>query len=255
MAEVKLLLVESDTAIRSDIWNLLALYRTFKLVGEVDTAEQAIDYVDTHEVDVVFTNRQPADPRITGDGGHLGTVLFQTHPDVQVVIYSTEADYAIYAWHAGCTGFLTYPIDALRLQMVVNKLTYVHELQQIRDESAERSIMVKTKTGYHLTPLQDILFVEHIGRSNKRVTESGQVIELMGYTMNALEAMLEPRGFYRCHQSFIVNLSKVSAVHADNESKRYGVSFRDYDGEILVSREKYADMVSRLREKIARISG
>ena len=255
MTEMKLLIVESDELTRNELWNLLALYRTFKLVGNVDTAEQAIDYVDTHEVDVVFTNRQPADPRITGDGSHLATALFQAHPDVQVVIYSTDKDYALNAWHAGCTGFLTYPIDALRLQMVVNRLTYVHELQQIRDESSERSIMVKTRTGYHLTPLQDILFVEHIGRSNKIVVEDGREIELMGYTMSALEAMLEPRGFYRCHQSFIVNLSKVSAVHADNESKRYGVSFRDYEGEILVSREKYADMVSRLREKIARISG
>ena len=253
--EIRVLLVESNELIRGELWNRLAMYRTFRLAGAVDTAEQAIDFVAAHEVDVVFANRQPADPRITSEASHLGLILFQDHPDIQLVVYSEERDYAYHACRAQCAGFLLYPFDSLDLQMLVNRLTYIHDLQQIKRETAERSIMVKTRSGYQLTRIQDILFVEHINRSNRIVAEDGRVIELMGYTMNALEKLLEPRGFFRCHQSFIVNLSKVSAVHADNEVKRYTVSFRDYDGEILVSREKYAAMVSLLREKFARISG
>ena len=45
------------------------------------------------------------------------------------------------------------------------------------------------------------------------VTADGQELALLGYTMGQLEDILGRSGFYRCYQSFIVNLSRVSAVH------------------------------------------
>lgn len=251
--EIRVLLVDSDETIRDELWDLLSLYRTFRLEGTADTAEQAIDFASAHEVDVIFTSLQPADARITSDGSHLSLMLSQTEPDIQTVIYSADPGDAYWACRAQCAGFLLYPFDHLALQMLVNRLTYVYDLQRTKRETAERSVMFKTRSGYQLTRFQEMLFVEHINRSNRLVTEDGRSIELLGYTMSGLEKLLEPRGFFRCHQSFIVNLSKVAGVRADNDAKKYEISFRDFDGEIMVSRDRYTAMVSLLREKFARI--
>lgn len=58
------------------------------------------------------------------------------------------------------------------------------------------------------------------------VTADGQELALLGYTMGQLEDILGRSGFYRCYQSFIVNLSRVSAVHVDSGTKNYALRFR-----------------------------
>ena len=72
--------------------------------------------------------------------------------------------------------------------------------------------------------------------------------------MNQLEEMLESCGFYRCYQSFIVNLSQAAVVRADNEAKNYAIRFKGYEGEILLSREKYAELVVLLKGRYAGIN-
>lgn len=248
------MLVDSNEELRRDLWMMLSLHRTFRLVAEMDTTEAVIDYVHTHEVDVVFINNQPADPRYTSQGTALASYLAYANPDIQVVVYSDSSKIAYSAWRYQCAGFLLLPFDPLDLQQVVSRLRYIYDLQQTKRETMNHSIMIKTRTGYQLIRLQDILFVEHINRSNRIVTEDGREIALLGYSMVDLEKMLEKRGFFRCHQSFIVNLSKVAAIHADNDAKKYAIAFNNTDGEIVVSREKYTVMVSLLKEKFAGLS-
>ncbi|MBR6040807.1 MAG: LytTR family transcriptional regulator, partial [Clostridia bacterium] len=110
-----------------------------------------------------------------------------------------------------------------------------------------------TRSGYDMLQVRQILFLERIGRSCRIHMEDGRQVELVGYSMAELERMLHKRGFYRCHQSFLVNLSKVSMIRSDNDSKHYSLRFIGLDGEITVSREKYMEMLTLLREKYVRL--
>lgn len=251
--EMKLLLVDSDPTLRNDLWSLLKLYRVFRLEAELETTEDAVEYILAHEVDAVFINYQPADARRTSTGDYLSAILAQTNPHVQVVIYSDSQEWAYMAYRGQCTGYLLTPFEPLALQMLVNRLTYIFDLQMAKRESSSRSIMVKTRSGYQFTPLADILFIERSGRRNRMVTANGQELALLGYTLGQLEEMLGRSGFYRCYQSFIVNLSRLSAVHVDGGAKNYSLRFRDYEGEIPLSREKYTEIMSLLKERYARI--
>lgn len=251
--EMQLVLVESNAALRSSLWNMLALYGVFQLAAETETVSEAMDYIDAHAVDVVFVNKLPAEASRTSDGSYLSAILAQTHPDVQVVMYSDSQADAYQACWSQCAGFLLTPFDPLALQMLVDRLTYICDLQRTKRETANRSIMIKTRTGYRMTRIQDILFIERSNRKNRIVTESGEEIILVGCTMNEIERMLAGSGFYRCYQSFIVNLAKVSFIRADNDAKNYAIQFHGYDGEILLSRDRYAEMISLLKDKYARI--
>src|SRR5699024_2957810 len=57
----------------------------------------------------------------------------------------------------------------------------------------------------------------------------------------------------RCYQSFIVNLFKVSFIRADGSSKTYAIQFAGYDGEVLLSRDNYPELLTLLKEKYANI--
>lgn len=248
---MKTVMVDSDCELRSTLVNLLSLFRVFEIEAELDTVEQAMDYVQCHEVDVVFCNLLPADPRLTSDGIYLAAILSSTHPYTQVVVYSDTTEWAYSAYQGQCAGYLLLPFDSLALQGVVGRLQFIYDLQQAKKESARRSIMIRTKSGYQLMHLQDILFVEYSNRKNRAVTAEGKEIVLSGYTMNELEHFLKDSGFYRCYQSFIVNLSKVSFIRADNEAKSYAIQFRDCDREILLSRDKYGELVELLKSRYA----
>ena len=254
IAEMKVLLVDSDERLRGKLTVMLHAFQCFRIAGIAQTTEEAVEYIQPNDVDVIFVNHQPADPRVTSGGEHLAAVLGQSHPHIQVVIYSNTAEWAYNAYRCQCAGYLLVPFDPLALQSLVNRLRYVFDLQQAKREVSNRSIMIKTRSGYQLTRLSNILFIERSNRKNRIVTTDGQEITLLGYTMNQLEDMLDGCGFYRCYQSFIVNLSQVAAVRADNDAKIYTIRFKDYEGEILLSREKYAELVALLKGRYARIN-
>lgn len=254
METMRTLLVDEDEDLRRQLWALLSMYGTFSLVGTAGTTEEGKDFVQEHEVDVVFINYQPADAMHSSTGDYLAMLIAQSEPDVQVVLYSDSTDEAYRACRSQCSGFLLTPFDPLELQTLVNRLVYVHDLQLTKRESLNRSIMIRTRSGYQLTRLSDILFVERRNRANVIVTEGGAEVVLQGYTMNEIEHLLEGSGFYRCYQSFIVNLSKVAFVRADSASKNYAIQFNGYDGEILLSRNKYGELIGLLKERYARIN-
>ena len=253
MELMRLLIVESNPIIRCNLLELLNLHHCFQLEAQLETTEDAMDFVLTHEVDVVFINFQPADSSRTSQGTYLPVMLESMHPEIQVVVYSDSAEDAYKAVRSGCAGFFTLPADPVLLHRIVNKLSYIHELQLMRSETAQSSLMIKTRTGYELLRVREILFFERINRNCRIVMQDGRQIELMGYSMSELERMLQKRGFYRCHQSFLVNLSKVSMIQSDNDSKHYTLRLIGMDGEITVSREKYMEMLTLLREKYGRL--
>ena len=252
--EMKVLLVDSNQQLCSELAVMLHAFQHFRVVKTAESAEEAIAFIQSSDVDVVFANHQPADPRVTSGGAHLAAVLGQSHPHVQVVVSSNWAEWKYKDYRYPCTGYLLVPFNPLAAQSLVNRLRYIFDLQQAKREVANRSIMIKTRSGYQLTRLSDILFIERSNRKNRIVTIDGQEIALLGYTMNQLEDMLEGCGFYRCYQSFIVNLSQVAAVRADNEAKNYAIRFKEYEGEILLSREKYAELVALLKGRYAGIN-
>lgn len=252
--EMKALLVDSNQRLLGELTVMLHAFQCFRVVGTARTSTEAVEYVQFNDVDVVFASHQPADPRTTSVGEHLSAVFGQSHPHIQVVVYSDSEEWAFNAFRCQCAGYLLTPFDPLALQSLVNRLSYVFDLQQAKREVANRSIMIKTRNGYQLTRLSDILFIERNNRKNSIVTTDGQEIALLGYTMNQLEEMLEGCGFYRCYQSFIVNLSQVAAVRADNEAKNYTIRFKGYEGVILLSREKYAELVTLLKGRYAKIN-
>ena len=153
-----------------------------------------------------------------------------------------------------CDEYFRLPFDNRVLQRVVKRLQYLFELLQYKRLSVNRSMMIKTRNGYQLVDIDKVLFIERMDRKNKMVMVDGKEIILSGYSMNELEQILEGYNFYRCYQSFIVNLSRVSYVRADNEAKNFALIFEGYAGEVMVSRDKYTEVLQLLKNKYAKLT-
>lgn len=251
---IKTLIVESNAQIRQQLQSVLSVFPSLQVVEQVDTTEQAIAYLHLHPMDLVISNLQPAPAEISGDGCHLISMLAEFYPDVQTILYLQNLEDMKRLTQVSGAGFLQYPFDRYAFQRVMHRVNYVFELQQYKKMAVNRHIMVKTKDGYQRLALDDILFIERVNRRNVIITGDGRNVYLYRYTMEELEAMLSESGFYRCYQSFIVNLAKVAGVCADSEKKSYTIRFADYGGEVLLSRDKYSEFVTLLKQRFSNIS-
>ena len=252
--KMKIVLVENDETVCTELKELLAFYHVFDIVKTFEEINEANKYICLNEVDAVFINLRTGNPRCSGDGAFLAYNLSQIKPDVLVALYSEEKLEASQVFSCCCDEYFLLPFETHVLQRVVRRLQYLFELLQYKRLSVNRSIMIKTRNGYQLVDIDKIFFIERVDRKNKMVMVDGKEMILSGYSMNELEQILEGYNFYRCYQSFIVNLSKVSYVRADNEAKNFALIFVGYVGEVMVSRDKYTEVLQLLKNKYAKLT-
>ena len=250
---MRALLVESDQKRRAQLWNLLRMYQVFTLAGEADTSEEAVTLLQKQKVDVVFCNHQPAPPNRTSTGDWLATVLAQNQPDIQVVMYADTTEWAFEAYRSQCAGYLLLPFDPLALQALVNRLRYVFDFaaDQAGSRQPQPAHQNAQRLPAHAGHRHFVCRAQQPQKPHRHPVRHRD--PPAGLHDEQLEQMLEGCGFYRCYQSFIVNLIDIRIVRADGSSKTYAIQFDGYDGEILLSRDKYPELIALLKEKYANI--
>lgn len=252
--KLRTVIVESDQHRIDELSKFLQFHSKFEIVATFDNTMLANDYLLTADVDLAFINLQLGDFRYTHDGSYLAWNV-SNHRSEMILIGYTDYDYPVgKICTSNCTDYFTFPMEDVVMQRILLRVKQMTQLLEYKRQSQNRSIMIKTTLGYQLIRLNDILFIERFNRKNRLITTDGRQIMLNGYTMDELTQLLSRDGFYRCYQSYIVNLSKVSSVRVDNVSKNYSLQFDGYSGEIMLSRDKYSEIVQLLKEKYARIS-
>ncbi len=245
---IRTVFVEADPEFRAELYGLLEFYRNFEVAETFDDVNLACDYIMAHEVDVVFIRMDIGDPSRSGDGSFLASYIHMNRPDIQAVLYDEREERAFLAFRLGAAAFFKIPADPMDFQQVIGRLTYIYGLQQYKKDAKARSLMVKTKEGYHIIRFSDILFIERSARKTNMVCVNGQSIQISNYTMDELERILGGGHFYRCYQSFIVNLKKVTGLHIDSGKKSYTLALSGFEGEIILSREKHREVVELLQK-------
>ena len=138
-----------------------------------------------------------------------------------------------------------YKVKAYRyLTKPVSYNEFKHEMcsaiKDIRKNESEYISLVG-HSKYNKVILSDIFYIETDGRKSLIHTHNGDI--LCSYSISTLSHMLKEKNFYRCHNSYLINLEHVE--HIDNRVVCVnGV-------EILVSRNK----MKGLREKLAQTMG
>lgn len=252
-ARMRTVFVDDDVAMQSELENLLELYRNFEVIARFDDVNRAMEFIMSHDVDLLFVRLAVGNPMYSGDGSFMVSILSMQKPDLLLVPYSEDPKDAYPAQNYGATAFFTVPVEVIHFQRMIYRLTYLFDLICIKRESQDRSLMVKNKLGYQLVKLSDILYIESSNRKKRIVCSNGNEIEILNYTMDELDDLLAGGPFFRCYQSFIVNMEKISAVRTDAAKRSYALTLEGYDEEILLSREKQKEIIELLQQRYSNI--
>ncbi len=213
---IKAIIVDDEVKAIKSLTVLLESYcKNVQILNTATNAFDAISLVLKEKPNVVFL-----DINMPGHNGFDVLDSIQSE-DTHIIFTTAHKDYAITAIRKGAFDYLLKPVDSDELQHCIAKLEKKLSKNEI---SVNAPIQLNLKEGVIFIEPGEIVKLEASGSytdiyidNNKKITTSKLLKEF--------EAMLDSNLFYRCHKSYIVNLSKIKKLLNDNGG--YFIEFKD----------------------------
>lgn len=217
-------IVDDESLARESLLNMLKLfYPNVEVVGEAQNVSTGVETIKRLNPDVVFLDVQMPD----GSGfdllSHFPSINFK------FVIITAYQEYAIKAFKFSAIDYILKPIDPADLINAIEKLyetireeetnskfqTFIENIKI--NEKEPQKILLKTLEELVVANVKSIIRCEsHNNYTMFYFTDRPRV--LVSKTLKEYEDLLSGSGFFRVHQSHLVNLSYVKKYNRFPES-------------------------------------
>lgn len=148
----------------------------------------------------------------------------------RIIFVTSYREYAVEAFDVNAVHYLVKPVTEERLFSALDRA--VNQTEQMDNQSLTLMKSGKTQVIF----IRDILYCEVFNHQVRIHTVHG-TYDYFG-TLDMLETKLDER-FFRCHRSFVVNMSCVAG-------QEKGVAILTNGERIFISRRKQTDFIQRL---------
>ncbi len=249
MQMIKAVIIDDEKDARFLLRNLLEnkYGNLIQVMDEADDVDTGVDCIKKNKPDLVFLDiKMPQ-----GTGFDLLQKLNKV--DFEIIFITAYDNYALKAFQFSAFGYLLKPIKTSELDTTITRLRNQLEnfkegsdkrlkvlIENYGDDKKIRKIVISNMEGFKVTEVDDVLRLEgdsnythFILADNKRITTSK--------TLSEYEKLLMDHGFFRIHQSTIINLR-----HVKGYLKGDGGSVEMSDGKIFqVARNRKPDFLKR----------
>ena len=201
--KISCIIVEDEPVSRLVLERFCQKHPGLSLSASFPAAEPALDFLKTHETDIVFLDIQL--PGINGFE-FLDQVPFMP----KVILTTNDTGYAFTAFQYHVADYLKKPFSYPRFEAAINK---ARDGGLAKKSNPPEDVFIRSEGRYIRLNYTDILYVESMGDYVKYVTADGGYITHSTFK-NAVEK-LPGELFMKIHRCYIVNLKRVSDV-ADN---------------------------------------
>jgi two-component system, LytTR family, response regulator len=169
--------------------------------GTFDNAIDAISYLKSNTVDIVFLDIQMED--------FSGIQFLESLRQRPKVIVTTAYDkYAIQGYELDVADYLLKPITFERFVQAVEKVTDSISTKIIKP--ASDFIFVKTEYRHEKIKVSDILYIQGMSEYLRIVTEDKKIMTLQNF--KTLQDVLPEDLFVRVHKSYIVAIDIIESI-------------------------------------------
>lgn len=176
----------------------------FQIVAECSNANEALQYLTSSRIDLMFLDIQMP--------GLKGTDFLKTLVNSPRVILTTAyRDYALEGYELNAIDYLLKPISYDRFVKAVNKFLSLESAAN-SDHDDSKHIYLNVNKKVHKILIHEIIYVESVKDYLTVHTASGNIVAK--HTISAFELMLPENEFIRIHRSFIVSVSKIKGFNA-----------------------------------------
>ena len=207
---MKALLVDDERLARNELRRLLAVFPTIEIVGEAANAKQARELIATLQPGLLFLDVQMP--------GETGMELLESlEPPAPRVIFTTAYDeFAVKAFELNALDYLLKPVDPVRLQAAVEKLSAKAVAADggaggpAARLAAEDKVFVREGDRCWFVEVKTIRLLESEGNYTRVHFADAQ--PQLFRSLNAMEERLDPKYFFRANRRQIINLAWIDKL-------------------------------------------
>lgn len=245
---IKALIIDDEKDARFVLRSLIdSNFKSVDVVAEADGIDTGIAAIKKYKPDVVFLDIQMR----KGTGFDLLHQL--DNINFEVIFVTAYNQYAVDAFKFSAFGYLLKPIKSKELRAVIDKLD--QQISARKKDASKRlkilienygnngevhKLIIANVEGFQVVEIKDIIRLEGDSNYTHFVMSNGQKIT-SSKNIGAYEELLNEHGFFRIHQSTIINLR-----HVTGYIKGDGGEVTMTDGSrVRVSRYRKEDFLKR----------
>jgi two-component system, LytTR family, response regulator len=204
---INCIIIEDEPLATEKLAGFIEQVPFLKLLQSFDSGIDAIGFVKTNPVNLVFLDIQMH--KFTGIQ-FLETLTERP----QVIIVSAYDQYALKGYEFSVTDYLLKPYSFNRfvqaIDKVMEKQKFKSQLQQPLTYVQDDIIFVKTEYRIERINLDDILYIQGMKDYQMIVTTDDKIMTLQSF--REMETVLPSPAFIRIHKSYIVALNKIENI-------------------------------------------
>lgn len=232
-------------AIQSLSWELTNFNKDIEVIKTFTDPFKALEFLKDYTPDCLFLDIQMP----TMDGFQFLDKL--DNKDIAVVITTAYDEYAIKALKREALDYLLKPIDSDDLSHALDKIQKFKNrnitsdkieniLLEFNAKNNNKKIIISTEGKLMFIKQEDILFVESDGNYSTLFLTGNQKI-LVTKKLKEINQILPTQGFFRIHNSYIINLNKIKEF-----LKTDGYVIMESGHKIPVARQRKSDFLEKL---------
>lgn len=213
----KVLIIEDELPAREHLARLLkAIQPNLEILDQLDSVQAAIAWLGQYRADLIFLDIHLSD-------GNSFTIFEKMVIHTPIIFTTAYDEYAIKAFKVNSIDYLLKPIDEDDLRQSLDKFqTLTTELPRTNLEALIKTLAHPPKTYQErfmvhrgerlLSVLTDqIAYFEGEDRYVYLVKKDG-IRYIVPYRLSDLEALLDPRQFFRLNRSFIARFDAIQTM-------------------------------------------
>jgi two-component system LytT family response regulator len=246
MVRLHTVVIDDEQNARSSLTASLNRYCPDVVVtGEADSVQTGFQMISTLHPDLIFLDIK------LGDGTGFDLLKKLDPAGYRIIFVTAYDDYAIKAFKFNAVDYLLKPVDPGELKEAVTRVLkdmddgsgiqrYMGLVKQMEDrERSPDRLALKTQTTIHFVPVEKIIRCQAEEGYTRFFIEDNSTL-LVSHPLQEYEGLLDIAGFYRVHQSHLINRRHVRKY---DRVKRYFV-MSNHDKVPLSSRRN--DILARI---------
>ncbi|HJS55524.1 MAG TPA: LytTR family DNA-binding domain-containing protein [Chitinophagaceae bacterium] len=212
--KIRCLVIDDEPPAQVVLKKYIGQVERLELAGTCNSAVEAISFLQTEPVDLLFLDIQMP--------GLLGTKFVRTLNNPPKVIFTTAyRKFAVEGFELNVVDYLLKPISFERFLTGVNKIFQLNlqpasgkrQVPETDPESNHPFLYLRSDRKMVKVLFNDILYVESLKDYIKIVTVNKTIITRQ--SISSLEQMLPKDAFLRIHRSYIVAMNRIDSFNGE----------------------------------------
>lgn len=240
---LKILIVDDDPIACDITISALQRFEQVQVEGTASSGADAIKFLQKTEVDLVFLDIEMDEM----DGFEAANRIHREFPQVMYVFLTGHVKFALEGYDYQPLSFLMKPISISRLEYVIGMAEQKKGDNQSSGKKV-RQVGIHVNGQFEIIRTDDVAYMETRGRKVYIVCRDHRELETTE-NLKKLALIFEEYGFYRCHQSVVINLELVEAIRPDMFKRTYQVQLAGIREKLPLSRDKRKELQALLEER------